>query len=393
MKQLFLFSLIVIYFFSFVIGSDSKPINEYYQKQETKELIDKIIAVAGGEENLEKASSASYDALVNLNLIGLKISYQQTVKRHAHLFVMEKDIMGEKIITGFDGEEIYQAAYGYLFSIPEYKKAEIQFIFSSTMPHQYVLKLKQKDFALKYLGLQEKNGRKLLTFQHMSVVGEELHCFDPETFHPILSISMTKGLEWQVTRNNFRQQDGISYPILIQMNLNKEDLYQITVMKMDFNSIDKSAFKKPNYSKIGVILQPFAAQMRLKEIYKALQLAREYDPVNRSYPLPEKVKTMMGVQPQLANPSLKIGIKDMFTYDLFRGKAADRLDFDAYPYILKGNVHNFTPLVWDKKGNYKTGRNVLFADGSVQFLSETQFEAYYNASVKRYPIIQVEIEK
>ena len=68
-------------------------------------------------------------------------------------------------------------------------------------------------------------------------------------------------------------------------------------------------FKKPNQEVLNINIQPFAAQMRLHDIYKAFQLFRDFDPVNRSYPLPEKVKEMMGIHPQIGQPTLKIGIK------------------------------------------------------------------------------------
>lgn len=392
MKKYLIYLLIFVHAI-YLCADDKNSVNEYYQKKEVKELIDKILQNAGGEENISKADSATYEAIVNMNLIGLKISYQQKVKRHQQLFKMDKDILGEKITTGFDGSELYQSAYGKLFKIPEYKQTEIQFMFQSSMPHQYVLKLKKKDFALKYLGIQDISGQKLMVFQHLSEIGEEKHCFDPETLNPVLSLSTTTGLQWQVTRDNFKQQDGVSYPVIIRMKLNQEELYHITVMNMNFTPIDAGDFKKPNLVNANVVLQPFAAQIRLKEIHKALQLYREYDPINHSYPPPEKVKSIMGVQPQIANPSQKIGEKGMFTYELFRGAVAERLEFETYPYILKGNVHKYTPIVWDKKDNYKTGRNVLFADGSVQYITETQFDSYYQASLKRYPIIQVELEK
>ena len=76
---------------------------------------------------------------INLNLIGLKLSYKQIVKRHNDLYKMEKEVLGEKVVTGFDGTELYQSAYGKLFKIPEFKEAEIAFTFHSSMPHQFVL--------------------------------------------------------------------------------------------------------------------------------------------------------------------------------------------------------------------------------------------------------------
>jgi len=83
----------------------------------------------------------------------------------------------------------------------------------------------------------------------------------------------------------------------------------------------------------------------------------------------------------------------MYVYEVFRGASAERLEFESYPYILKDNVHKFTPLAWDKKGNYKSGRNVLFADGSITFLNENQFESYLQTALKRYPSISVQVEK
>lgn len=306
---------------------------------------------------------------------------------------MEKEIFGDKVITGFDGTEIYQSAYGSLFKIPEAKQAEISFTFQSSLPHQFVLKLKEKDYSLKYLGIQEIHDKKVYVFQHFGEIGEERHCFDFESLQPIYSTSVYSGLQWEVARDNFKLQNKINYPVSVKMKLNNEDLYQMTITSVNFDAIEAKEFKKPNQNQLNIVLQPFVAQVRLQEIYKALQLFRDYDPVNRSYPLPEKVKDMMGVHPQMGMPSKKIGIKNMYTYEVFRGPNAERLELESYPYILKDNVHKFTPLAWDKKGNYKSGRNVLFADGSITFLNENQFDAYLQASLKRYPSIEVQIEK
>lgn len=368
-------------------------VNEYFTRKECKEIIDLIIENAGGEANIKKANSATYEAYINLNLIGLKISYKQVVKRYQELYKMEKDILGDKIITGFDGFELYQSAYGKLFKIPEIKEAEIAYTFQSSIPHQFVLKLKQKDFALKYLGIQEFNNKKVHAFQHVSPTGDEKHFFEVVSLQPIYSTNISNGLQWEVLRDSFKKQDALYYPVSVKMKLNQEELFNMTVLSMNFDAIDAKEFTKPNQEKLNIVLQPFAGQIRLQEIYKALQLFRDFDPINRSYPLPEKVKGMMGVHPQIGQPTLKIGTKNMFTYEIFRGALAEKLELESYPYILKGNVHKFTPLAWDKKDNYKTGRNVLFADGSISFLTENQFDSYLQTSLKRYPIIDVELEK
>jgi prepilin-type processing-associated H-X9-DG protein len=376
-----------------LFSDDTQIINEYFQKKECKDIIDRIIANAGGEENIKKANSSTYEVFINLNLIDLKISYKQLVKRSHEMFKMEKEVLGEKVVTGFDGNEMYQSAYGKLFKIPEFKQEEIAFAFHSAMPHQFVLKLKQKDFALKYLGVQDWSGKKVNVFQHLGVAGEEKYYYDTESLNLVYSTSMATGLLWEVTRDFYKKQDNILYPVSTKMKLNNEELYSMTITSMSFDVIDVLEFKKPNQETVNASLQPFAGQMRLQEICKALKLFREYDPVNHSFPLPEKVKSIMGVQPQLGQPTLKIGFKNMFTYQYCRGDAAELLDLETYPYILKGNVHKNTPIVWDKKGNYKTGRNVLFADGSISFVNENQFESYFQAAIKRYPVIEVEMEK
>jgi len=388
--------ILVILMFSFycaVKTQETTVVNEYFTKKECKDIVDRIIVNAGGEENIKAAASATYEIFVNLNLISLKISYKQTVKRHLNLYKMEKEIFGDKVITGFDGNEIYQSAYGSLFKIPEAKQSEISFTFQSSLPHQFVLKLKEKDYSLKYLGVQEVQSKKMHVFQHFGEIGEERHCFDLDSLQPTYSTSVYSGLQWDVTRDNFKLQNNILYPVSIKMKLNNEDVYQMTVSSASFEPLESKEFKKPNQNQLNIVLQPFVAQVRLQEIYKALQLFRDYDPVNRGYPPPEKVKDMMGMHPQMGMPSKKIGIKNMYVYEVFRGASAERLEFESYPYILKDNVHKFTPLAWDKKGNYKNGRNVLFADGSITFLNENQFEAYLQTALKRYPSISVQVEK
>ena len=159
---------------------------------------------------------------------------------------MEKEILGDTIVTGFDGTELYQSAYGKLYKIPEIKEAEIAYTFQSSIPHQFVLKLKQKDFALKYLGVQNIGDKKVYTFQHVSPTGDEKHSFDFVSLEPIYSTNISNGLQWEVIRESFKKQDNLFYPVSIKMKLNQEELFNMTVLSMNFNALDAKEFVKPN---------------------------------------------------------------------------------------------------------------------------------------------------
>lgn len=375
-----------------LVGKD--VVNEYYSKAKCKKHIDLIIEKSGGEQSLKKADNVIYDTYVNLKLLNLKISYHQIIKRKKNLFLMEKKIFGEKVVTGFDGKSVYQSAYGKLFFLPERKQTELLFSFRALQPHQFVLRLKHKNYNLKYLGELTVKGKKVIGFSHVDTYGEEIHYFDSINYKPIYSTCRASDLFWEVERSSFTKKDGIIYPIVAKLSLDKLELYKMTIVDVTFKELDEALFKKPLFEKIKSPLKLFQGQFRLKEIYKAFQLYREYDAIHRSYPLPENAKSIMGVHPQLGQFGRKIGKKGMFKYKCFRGKKIVILELEHYSYQLKDTIHPFTPLVWDAKGNYKDGRNVLFADGSIVYLNENQFQAYHKKALKRLPIIKIEkVEK
>ncbi|PCJ56233.1 MAG: hypothetical protein COA79_19465 [Planctomycetota bacterium] len=374
-----------------IFGKDI--VNEYYTNLKCKKKIDLIIKNSGGEETLKSADNVIYDTYVNLKLLDLNISYHQIIKRKKKLFLMEKKIFDEKVVTGFDGKEVFQSAYGKLFFLSERKQTELMFSFRALQPHQFVLKLKDKKYDLKYLGELNIKNKKVIGFSHVDSYGEERHYFDTVDYKPIYSTCRASDLFWEVERSSFTKKNGIVYPVVVKLFLDKLELYSMTIVDIIVKELEAKEFNKPPFEKLKSSLKLFQGQYRLKEIYKAFQLYREYDPTNNSYPFPDKVKVIMGVQPQLGRPREKIGKKGMFKYKYFRGKKFEKLELDHYSYHLKGKVHPFTPLVWDVKGNYKKGRNVLFADGSISYLTETQFQSYHKKALARYPLIKVKLVK
>ena len=43
-----------------------------------------------------------------------------------------------------------------------------------------------------------------------------------------------------------------------------------------------------------------------------------------------------------------------------------------------------TMIVWDKKGNHKRGRNVVHADGHVEFMTEEVFQKRLAQQMKKF---------
>ena len=93
-----------------LFSDDTPIINEYFQKKECKEIIDRIIANAGGEENIKKATSSTYEVFINLNLIDLKISYKQLVKRlilFSFIFININETFATIIFTFYHLSSLY----------------------------------------------------------------------------------------------------------------------------------------------------------------------------------------------------------------------------------------------------------------------------------------------
>mgnify|MGYP006362302003 CR=1 FL=1 len=55
----FLFLFVLFFIGVALYAEDSAIINEYFSKKECKEIVDRIIEKAGGEENIKNASSVS----------------------------------------------------------------------------------------------------------------------------------------------------------------------------------------------------------------------------------------------------------------------------------------------------------------------------------------------
>lgn len=48
--------------------------------------------------------------------------------------------------------------------------------------------------------------------------------------------------------------------------------------------------------------------------------------------------------------------------------------FDIVPNRLTDDIPGDLPMIWDKKGNHRNGRNVCFVDTYIEFVSEKDFQ-------------------
>jgi prepilin-type processing-associated H-X9-DG protein len=45
-----------------------------------------------------------------------------------------------------------------------------------------------------------------------------------------------------------------------------------------------------------------------------------------------------------------------------------------YEYNPRASLGSHNPMIWDRQGNHLDGRNVLFADGKVEWVTESAFQ-------------------
>jgi len=380
--------LVIILFFPTI--KSQEIVNEYYSKSTCRKLIDQIIQKAGGVDNLRKAVSTSSKSYVNLQLLGLKISYPQTMTRKGKKFIVDMEIQGEKITTGFNGVLLWQKMNKNLYQVPERKKLEILETFQSLLPHQHILNFKEKDYHLKYKGKIKWKEKEVYLFESKFEMKMHRHYFSVENLEPVYSQVKAKQLNWEIFRSVFKTNNGISYPVLVTIHLDGNLFSKTTFLDCQFSSLNEEQFEKPNLPILKKVLQPFSCQKRLLEWKKALELFREYDPLYHSYPPSGKLISWIGKKSQIGNSRLKIGHQNLIHCPHVKMKNIKQLDYEFYSYFLKGRIHDRTPLIWDKKGNHKGGRNVLYADGSIVFEKESVFQSYLEKAQNRYPEIKVE---
>lgn len=159
----------------------------------------------------------------------------------------------------------------------------------------------------------------------------------------------------------------------------------------------------PRLSEAKTVASKDACKAHLKTLYKAVmsyvETHGEYPPTNRAAFLTTLYKSDILRDPQAflcpgahcfggSHPWLGPEIRENVTYPaLLEKDELSSVGYEGRYFPIHSEVQShYIPIIWDKAGNHEKGRNILFLDGHVEFISEEKFQQLFESRFHDYPL-------
>lgn len=162
-------------------------------------------------------------------------------------------------------------------------------------------------------------------------------------------------------------------------------------------------FFTPKYSEAKTIAAQDSCRAHLKTLFHAVmsyvKTHGEYPPTNRAAFLTTLYKSNILKDPQdflcpgshcfgTTHPWLGPEIQENTTYpELLRKDILSAIGYEGRYFPINPDMDSRAiPIIWDKAGNHENGRNILFLDGHIEFISEEKFQKLFCSKFHDYPL-------
>ncbi|MEK7485137.1 MAG: hypothetical protein AABZ60_12490 [Planctomycetota bacterium] len=162
-------------------------------------------------------------------------------------------------------------------------------------------------------------------------------------------------------------------------------------------------FFTPKFSEAMTVASQDACHARLKTLYcgvmSYVKTHGEYPPTNRVTFLTTLYKSNILKDPQdflcpgyhcfgTSHPWLGPEIHENVTYpELLQKDLLSAVGYEGRYFPINPDMDSRAiPIIWDKAENHENGRNILFLDGHIEFITEEKFQKLFYSKFHDYPL-------
>jgi outer membrane lipoprotein-sorting protein len=242
LKFIFITFIIVIFCFTLLqSGSQVKP----------EEIIDKAITAQGGRAALESIKDKTIKSTTKMytpqqNFLTITVAY---IKYNPLKIRAEQIIQGMRVITGYDGNNIWLDSMGQVMIAPPIIANPLKALI---VRENLLLGYKEKECSIQYLGESEVSSNACYQIKFTDKDNNEtIYYFNAQTYLPIkIEYSVINQIgavaKYEILLSDYRSVENIVIPFKTDTFINSIKKSESTITEIQFNQdLDSILFEMP----------------------------------------------------------------------------------------------------------------------------------------------------